>query len=551
MFVKNNTHTQLPLVDFTSHMPKRTKERFLSGWAPKFYELVFSNINEDNFKNMYSTRISRSNFPVNILVSLEIIKGLFNYTDLELLDAFHMNIEVMWAVGLRNFGQLELAEKTLYDFRNRILRYKEETGIDLIEDTFYELVDVFLKKTKIKTNIQRMDSTMINANIKKIRRYELLWLIIRNLINELTVEEQNIVPKELMELTEKDAKKKLYDRSYDKATKQETLDFLASGLITLKVLFEENERVRTLKEFENLMRVVDEQVDIVEDKIIARDPKKTESDTLQSPYDTDATYRKKSGKEYQGYIGNFTETCNKDNKVQLITAISVAKNVVADQTLLKEDLRKINTEKALVDGGYDAPESYKAAKEEGIELIATKIKGRELKQKGNILEFEIEEDKEIKRCPAGEIPYKGKYYENQRYYKDWFKKEQCNNCSQRDKCPLYEQQQSNYVIIRKSSFKTIAHMELKETAEYEEYKNMRAGIECTMSELKRRHKLGQVYSKSLIRVSHFVVLKTIACNFKRVNKFCRRALLIIYIMKKWLKKDILCQFSQRKRLISL
>ncbi len=157
MFVKNSSHNKLPLIDFTYHMPKRTKERFNKGWAPKFYQLVFSNISQEKFSPLYSIRPRKPNFPVNILASLEIIKAFFNYTNLEVLDAFHTNIEVIWAIGIRNFGERDLVERTLYDFRTRVIKYNIETGIDLIEDLFYELVISFLKKTKIKTNIQKLE----------------------------------------------------------------------------------------------------------------------------------------------------------------------------------------------------------------------------------------------------------------------------------------------------------------------------------------------------------------------------------------------------------
>ncbi len=533
MFVKNTNHNQLPLMDFTYHMPKRTKERFFKGWAPKFYQLVFSNISEEKFRPLYSSRPSKSNFPVNILASLEIIKAFFNYTDLEILDAFHTNIEVMWAVGIRNFGERELAERTLYDFRTRVTKYKLETGIDLIEELFYELVVSFLKKTKIKTSIQRMDSTMINANIKKLRRYELLWLIIIELIKKLTDEEKSLVPLELLDLTKEGAKQKLYDLSYPKETKQQTLDFLANGLVTLKNLFKDNHRVNNLEQYHVLLKVIDEQVDIVNTKVVARDPKVTDTNTIQSPYDLDATYRKKSGKEYRGYVTNVTETCSKDNAVQLITAVSIEKNCISDKRLLDKDIDKIDAETLIVDGGYDSKTSSVAGEISGTKVVTTKVKGRKLNKVGNILEFEIEEDEGIKRCPMGKLPYKSNYYPNQKHYKAWFTKKQCKNCPQKDQCHLTEQKTNNFVLIRKASFKAIEFEKISETDEFEVLRRMRAGVECTMSELKRRHKIDEVYAKCLDRVSYFIMLKVIACNFKRVAKVMvpLKNLLIVQLIK--------------------
>ncbi len=46
-------------------------------WAPGFRELVFKKIDERQYTELYSDVDSRPNFPVNIWVGLEIIKGMF------------------------------------------------------------------------------------------------------------------------------------------------------------------------------------------------------------------------------------------------------------------------------------------------------------------------------------------------------------------------------------------------------------------------------------------------------------------------------------------
>ena len=57
------------------------------------------------------------------------------------------------------------------------------------------------------------------------------------------------------------------------------------------------------------------------------------------------------------------------------------------------------------------------------------------------------------------------------------------------------------------------------TSEFcEEYAN-RAGIEATNSEIKRRHGLGRLRVRGRPRVKLAVVLKTVACNFKRFIQY--------------------------------
>jgi len=51
---------------------------------------------------LYCNDNGRPNFPVNILLSLEIIKHLFDYADKEILEQFYFNFQVLYALGIRN-----------------------------------------------------------------------------------------------------------------------------------------------------------------------------------------------------------------------------------------------------------------------------------------------------------------------------------------------------------------------------------------------------------------------------------------------------------------
>ncbi|KYH31494.1 hypothetical protein MOMUL_22330 [Moorella mulderi DSM 14980] len=52
-----------------------------AGWAPIYYEHVFCKIDEKKFAPLYCENNGRPNKPVNILLSLEFIKHLYDYTD--------------------------------------------------------------------------------------------------------------------------------------------------------------------------------------------------------------------------------------------------------------------------------------------------------------------------------------------------------------------------------------------------------------------------------------------------------------------------------------
>jgi hypothetical protein len=175
MFRKNDSHYQDELFSHYQSMRPSVAKLLNKTWAPVFYEHVFCKINEDLFAPMYCLDTGRPNVPVNILMSLEIIKNMFGYTDQELIEQFYFNFQVNYALGIRNLGEVYLAERTLYEFRERvyrhILEYPEQD--EVIFQQFEILTKNFIEQAGIKTDDQRMDSTLISPNIKKAGRLSL------------------------------------------------------------------------------------------------------------------------------------------------------------------------------------------------------------------------------------------------------------------------------------------------------------------------------------------------------------------------------------------
>ena len=122
MFRENSDHLQQSLFESVNFMDSRIKAKLEKSWAPIFYKYVFCNIDEKPFSVLYSDT-GRPNFPVNILLSLEYIKHLKNYSDDELIENFNFNYLINYAVEIRTLGGMNLSEKTLYDFRSRIYQY--------------------------------------------------------------------------------------------------------------------------------------------------------------------------------------------------------------------------------------------------------------------------------------------------------------------------------------------------------------------------------------------------------------------------------------------
>ena len=91
MFKENNAHLQQSFFTSLSYMNDAVHKKLINSWASVFYHVVFCAITERTFSVLYCNDNGRPNFPVNILLCLEYIKHMFNYSDVELIEQFYFN----------------------------------------------------------------------------------------------------------------------------------------------------------------------------------------------------------------------------------------------------------------------------------------------------------------------------------------------------------------------------------------------------------------------------------------------------------------------------
>jgi hypothetical protein len=393
MFRENNDHLQGSLFESTNWMNSGIKAKLNKSWAPIFYEYVFCNIDETPFSLLYSD-MGRPNFPVNILLSLEFIKHMKNYSDDELIDNFNFNYLVNYAVGIRVLGELNLAEKTLYDFRTRIyqylIQYSEQE--DLIFNQFLNLTRVFIKKANISTDIQRMDSTMFMSNIKKAGRIALAFDVLYMAVK--TIPEEKLTD-ELKEVLKPEFKTQTIYRSKP-SEGQSKLEMLLNLCLEAKNIIENISCINNQDTLRILTRFIKEQAIMDEEtkSLKAKDNKDIPSNSLQSAYDEDATYRIKGGKGQSGYVLNIAETCSEDNPFQVITDYQVDQNIKSDVELLNDRLPEIKENTDLkdlyLDGGYYSDKAAELEKENQVELHFTNLSGRNPSKKQSVTDYQID-----------------------------------------------------------------------------------------------------------------------------------------------------------------
>ncbi len=488
MFRENNNHNQQSLLASTQWMNPRIREKLEKSWAPIFYEHVFSKIDERPFSVLYAKK-GAPNFPVNILLSLEYIKAMKSYNDLELLDAFYFDYMVNYALGIKTLGELNLAERTLNYFRERVYQYCLENPDEenLLFSQFTSLVESFATHAGIDMGQQRTDTTLFMSNIKKAGRMSLAYDVLVKAIKAIPADKRTEALSSVLEPAYRtDTLYRAKNREADsKLTQLLNLCREALNILTSLPGISAAEEIRIVKRF------IEEQStpDADTGKLIAKSKKEISSGSLQSAYDEDATYRIKGDVRQSGYVLELSETCNKDNPFQLLTDYAVEPNNISDVEILRERLEPIreNTEctDMYVDGGFHSPEVHAIAKENGINIHLTNMSGIKPKKRLAITEFEMDKKTNIIiRCPMGHLPTRAGLNKKKDHTSAHFPLEICAGCPLRERCYSKIQRKDNVVRIPIKSIK--ASIERSTISENQkENTSLRAGIEGSNSALKR------------------------------------------------------------------
>jgi len=524
MFKENKEHLQQDLFNNLSTMDSRLTEKLQKSWAALFYKHVFCNINENSFAPLYCGDNGRPNFPVNILMGLDLIKEIRGYTDEVLLDEYAYNFQISYALGLRTLGERYFAPRTLYEFRARLYNYSLEhpEEADIIFAQFENLTDHFIKAAKLSTDEARMDSTQVMSNIKLAGRLSLAYDVLVNGIKALP---EALLNDALKLFLKSDYKTQFLYKLKGKDS-ESRIQVLIQYCAEIVQLAHGQFDLKTNPVIELTQRFLTEQATFNEKQNlwIAKDNKEISAKSLQSAYDPDATYRNKNGKKHVGFVLNLTETCADENPVQMVTHYDLASNITSDTELLKEDLPVLNkkgVKNLYTDGAYYSPDIIEEAKAKGIEIHYTDMTGRKkFSDKLPYNAFEIENKEKILRCPAGQEPIRAEFNEKDKTLSAHFNREICAECPHKEKCRVGFRKTDTVVRVnQKTLIAGEIRLKIEDKEQRREATSKRAAIEGTNSTLKRAQGLDKLSVRGIIKSTLAVGTKLIAHNFRQLTRF--------------------------------
>ena len=518
MSFKTNKEQQLTLDDRFLQVDERTKKFVLSSWAKGFSEIIFPAINEERFSVLYSeTKGSRPNNPVNAVVGSLILKELLRLTDDELLASILCDVRFQYALHTTSFKEQPFSDRTFSRFRERLYLYTLETGIDLLQEEMESMAEAFRDYLNIEPSMKRMDSVMVASNCKKMTRLEILYTCTANMIKAICQADKSAISKDLAHYLEvEDLNRTIYHRKNEdiSARLQQVIDDAT------RLIAELGDDSFELPEYQLLRRVLMEQTEHDPDgKPIPKDKKSITPDSLQNPSDPDATFRRKAGKKHKGYVGNIVETFDDQNAI--ITRYDYDINSHSDSQFCKETISKLGHQDEattlLADGAYASTDNHEQATQNNIELVTTALIGKIPNPVQG--DFIIDADPhEVIQCPAGNKPYKSRYYEKTGMYRASFNKKTCEQCPFNDQCGVKFQKKSACVMISEKMVQRASYLKKLSTEEYRTLSQKRNGVEGMPSVLRRRYHVDHIPVRGLVRTKIWFGFKIGAINAKRVLK---------------------------------
>jgi len=531
---------QVNLFEASSLVPPEKAKRLQSSWAERFRREALPLIDEDSFAPMYSEDIGRPNTPVQIVLGVLVLKEMSNLTDMEALEQLEFNLLWQHALSLTP-GEAHLCQKTLHNFRAGLMQH------DLGRATFQEITDRILIALGVSTNRQRLDSTHILSNIAILTRLGLFCETLRLFLTKLSQHHPRLfdrVPSTLvLRYLKEDGTATRYEDARSKGSRRR-LGVCARDVYRLHCLFAET-AARGLEEYGLIARLLDEQCDVTgvarqpgaddDDAdeggvpVEAKDPKTVSSDSLQSPHDPDVAYSSHKGKGFEVQV---SETCDESNAVEIITHVEVTDSSVSDvhatiPTLNDLSRRGIQPEELSADTTYGSGENACQAERQGTELVSpvggSKEEAPDLSDEKRPLtaaDFSIDPAfKQRSVCPAGHETIKEwEYAANPNRWELLFDKTIGEECPLFKRCPAkFNQRLEGYLIpVNLVSRNIELRRREEESGNFAPRYAIRAGIEATNSELKRKHGLGKLRVRRRPRVELSVYLKALACNIKRM-----------------------------------
>lgn len=562
------TSPQTSLLESRFLVPPEKRARLERSWAEVFRVRVLPLIDEEPFRECFSDDTGRPNRSIRLLVGLHILKEADDLTDEQVLEQLEFNLQWQHALGVVP-DDAHICQKTLHNFRVRLLQSERGKAV------FDQVTTAIAKADGLSVARQRLDSTHVISNIAVLTRLGVFAETIASFLREL----KSTAPEKLAALKAEYRKRYLEREGYFSDMKREQarrrLPVVAADLHRLITNFRDDSAVTALPSYQLMQRVFDEQCVVMPaeagaphepsgdedspseppeptERVELREPKEISSQSVQSPYDPDATY----GHKGKGYEAQVVETCVEENPYQVITDVDVNGAHASDQHAVVPAVDRLaekgmRPDELIADTGYGSGENIVACAQRDVDLQApvqdphrapaadrwaapvdgadphptaagaeagAPEGGAEEGAKLGLERFDFSSDFEsIVTCPAGKEPTRQWGTHGGARVTAEFDPAACASCPLAAACPAKPRRAGGPPQLgwRPAEVATTTRQIQQKTPEFKERYKIRSGIESTNSVLKGSMGAGELRVRGQPRVTLAIRLKALALNVSR------------------------------------
>lgn len=521
-----NDHQTEWLFDPWSHLGPRRRKLLEKSWAGVFRNYLLEKLPVNKVARHFDEAMGRPSKELYTAIGALMLQQFQDLSDPEVSVALAFNEQWHYALDITDESDDSkyISERTLRTYRRILI--KEDLDCVLFETLTDSLITAF----GVDTTKQRLDSTLIQSNMRKLGRIRIFAATIRKFLKTLKRKRPDLCDTLL--------ESGFTDRYLGKASEgcfsrvkpseaSRTLDELARDLGRLVECFNSHDAVRSLPEYTLLERVLDEQCRITgsgaDTKVEVKLSKEIAPDSLQNPSDPDAGYNSHKGQGYQIQILETYQTETRDTtKPDLITYVEVEPACAHDAHALQpaiDTVRKRDCcpEELVCDTLYGGDDGVQKAAAKGVEVVAP-LAGHAPSGDINLSDFTFDETTHgVTGCPEGHTPETVRRTKKNKLQAR-FNKNICCACPRLTNCPVKPGKKAAYLRYDDKTLRLDRRRAYEQTNEFKDRYRWRAGIEGTNSHLKSDVGAKRLRVRGMDAVRFAVILKVVGLNIMRCVK---------------------------------
>lgn len=521
-----NDHQTEWLFDPWGHLGPKRRKLLEKSWSGVFRKYLLEKLPVHTVARHFDEVMGRPSKELYTAIGALMLQQFHDLSDPEVSTALAFNEQWHYALDISDESDASkyISERTIRTYRRILIK----EGLDQV--LFETLTETLIKVFGVDTSKQRLDSTHILSNMRKLGRIRIFATTIRKFLKKLKRKHPDLFDTLLKsEFTERYLGKES-DGCFSRVKPSEasrTLDELAHDLVHLVELFSSCDTVSSLPEYKLLERVLSEQCRITgsgtDTKVEVKPSKEISPDSLQNPSDPDAGYDSCKGQGYQIQIMETYQTENQDKKKpDLITYVAVEPACEHDANALQPAIDAVRDrdccpEELICDTLYGGDDNVQDAAAKGVRVVAP-LAGHVPAGEISLSDFEVDKKTGfVTRCPEGQEPDTVCRTRTHRIQAR-FNKKICYVCPRLENCPVQPGKKSSYLRYDDKTLRLTLRRAYEQTRDFKDRYRWRAGIEGTNSHLKSDFGAERLRVRGMNSVRFAVILKVVGLNIMRCVK---------------------------------